>query len=114
AFDAAHGKVRVVTLLSPTCAACTHGAQVVQADVLEPHKGKDVAAFVVWLPMLGGEKKEAAVNSSGLISDPRALQYWDGARQLGKQYAQVVNLPNGKPVAWDVYFVYGLDAKWGD
>ena len=114
AFNADKGKVRIVTLVSPTCGPCNYGATVVQKDVLESLDSKKLAAYVVWIPMLLKDNKTTAEASTSLVSDPRALQYWDGDRSLGKAYGKVVKLPNKKQIAWDVYFDYGPDAVWGD
>lgn len=34
---------------------------------------------------------------------------WDGERQLGRMYSEALGL---RSVAWDVYLLYGADARW--
>jgi len=47
-----------------------------------------------------------------LLVDARARHYWDGERRLGRAVAQ--ELGYGGTAAWDIFLVYGPDAKWGD
>ena len=36
--------------------------------------------------------------------------YWDPNEALGKAYSQLLGIESGP--AWDVYFLYGKDARW--
>jgi hypothetical protein len=47
-----------------------------------------------------------------LLVDGRARHYWDGDRKLGLAVARMLGLGGG--AAWDIFLVYGPDAKWGD
>lgn len=69
-------------------------------------------AYVVWVPVLRGRPVEgAAQDESDTVSDPRAAQFVDVDGALSKAYARVIHLPPSLP-AWDVYFVFGPEAKW--
>lgn len=114
AFNAAKGKVRVVTLLSPTCPECVCGRDVVASEILAKEKDSRLAVLNVWIPMLPTDKREAAVTAGKKLGDKRVAQFWDGERELGEAYAKIVKLPKGNKVAWDIYFVYSPDAEWGD
>lgn len=48
-----------------------------------------------------------------LLVDDRARHYWDGERRLGRAVAREVGYGGGS-TAWDIFLVYGPDAKWGD
>ena len=47
-----------------------------------------------------------------LLVDDRAKHYWDGERKLGLAVARV--LGRGDGAAWDIFLVYGPDARWGE
>jgi hypothetical protein len=47
---------------------------------------------------------------TALVTDPRVRNYWDPNEALGKAYSQLLGI-EGSP-AWDVYFLYGRDARW--
>ncbi|HET7470947.1 MAG TPA: hypothetical protein VFJ81_14785 [Gemmatimonadales bacterium] len=58
--------------------------------------------------MLGAEEQHVA-EASRLAADPRVLQYWDGANELGEAYRTVLGLSGP---AWDVYLLFGPDQTW--
>lgn len=48
-----------------------------------------------------------------LLVDRRAMHYWDGHRILGRAVARKLGRGDGA-AAWDIFLVYGPDAKWAD
>ncbi|MBA3726521.1 MAG: hypothetical protein H0W86_08720 [Armatimonadetes bacterium] len=77
-------------------------------------KDKRLATFSVFIPMVPGDGHASAEESAKPMKKAGIASYWDGGRQLGEAYGKVVELPMGKTMAWDVYFVYGPDAVWGE
>jgi len=68
----------------------------------------------VWVPVLRGRPVESAANDeSDILADRRVTQFVDVDGAISKVYAKVINLPPPLP-AWDVYFVFGPDARWPD
>ncbi len=47
--------------------------------------------------------------ATSFVADARARHYWDGGGELGRRYRALLDLSED---AWDVYFVYGPDARW--
>jgi hypothetical protein len=66
--------------------------------------------LVAWIPALAGDVSPGVAD---LLVDKRATHYWDGQRRLGRAVARELGLGGGA-FAWDVFLVYGPDAKWGD
>ena len=87
---------------------CLRGASEVNSDVLAKAPAADLPTYVVWVPMLGGQEKDVA-GATPTVPDPRALHYWDGAGYLVDAYVPVLGLNER---AWDVYMIYGPDARW--
>jgi hypothetical protein len=57
------------------------------------------------------------VEPQDLISDSRAVHYWDAGRVVGRYYEdRVTRLGNrgDDRVEWDAYFLYSSDATWGE
>ncbi|MGI8924152.1 MAG: hypothetical protein ACR2HJ_08975 [Fimbriimonadales bacterium] len=77
-------------------------------------KDKRLATFSVFIPMVLGDKKAPAEESAKKMKRAGISSYWDGGLKLGRAYGKVVELPEAKTLAWDVYFVYGPDAVWGE
>ena len=60
--------------------------------------------------MLAGDANPEVAD---LLVDNRATHYWDGQRRLGRAVGRMLGLGD-RAIAWDVFLVYGPDAKWGD
>jgi hypothetical protein len=87
---------------------------VVQQKVLESIDSKDLVVHVVWMPVLKNDSFEAAKKAPFLIPDARAFHYWDADQDLGRVYGRIVELPRGRELAWDIYFVFEPGVSWED
>lgn len=111
-FNQDLGKVRLVLLLSPSCSLCRMGSRVVQRHVLKQVDAPDLAVYYAWLPIHEVDDLKFAAASASAVADPRLTHFWDGPDTLTKAFKAPIGLTEGK--AWNVYLVYGRDAKWGD
>ena len=68
----------------------------------------ELRVYAVWLPMLGGDAREEWDGNT--MPDPRVMHFWDGESLVGQWFAEQVEGYRG--VSWDVYYLYGPDAKW--
>ena len=84
----------------------------VQREVLNKVKADNLLVHVVWTPVLGNDNRDAAVAAEELFDDERVLQYWDGDLDLGLAYGRIVELPAGRDLAWDIYFVFDEGTRW--
>lgn len=111
AFNREKGNVRLVTLLSPSCGYCIKGYRYVR-KILEEVPNPKLKVYVVWEPMLSGDSRDLAERMSRKTDDPRVIhQSWDRGQISGKAWQELLDL---KGIAWDVYFLYGPDAEWGE
>jgi hypothetical protein len=69
-----------------------------------------VRAYVVWLPIFGGNFKGAAQELSSTFPDNRVSYYLDPDSLTGNGWERV--LKTEREMAWDVYFLYGPTARW--
>lgn len=83
-----------------------------QEKVLDAIDSEDLAVHVVWMPVLQSDNFEAAKKAPALVPDGRALHYWDGDQDLGRLYGRIVELPRGRELAWDIYFVFEPGVIW--
>ncbi len=83
-------------------------------NVLAKIPSTDLAVHVVWTPVLPTDNEEEATQAYHLVPDQRTMFYWDGAQDLGLSYGRTIELPRGRQLAWDIYFVYGPDAEWNE
>jgi len=88
------------------------GASVIQKQVLAKISDPSLRVYVVWLPVLpSGGWESAARRRADRIPDPRATRYYDPGKRIGVLYAPILHLPEPM-VAWDVYMIFGRDARW--
>ena len=81
-----------------------------QTAVLEAHKRKDLRALIVWVPVLSSDSLESANAVAHLISDPRALHFYDACHAVAGAIATSVG---GQGVAaYDTYLFYPPGARW--
>jgi hypothetical protein len=85
---------------------------VVQNEILDEIKDENLRVHVVWTPVLEDDDRNASLESRNLIPDRRALHYWDEDLDLGLAYGRTVELPPGRDLAWDIYFVFDQGTKW--
>ena len=86
----------------------------VHDNVLEKVKSDDLSVLAVWMPVLGSDNAGEGKKAEPLLADPRVTHYWDADRSLGNLYARQLPLPNGRDLAWDIYFVYAPGVRWQD
>jgi hypothetical protein len=76
--------------------------------VIERLQGDDMRIYVVWVPMFRGRESDVP-KATTEVMDPRAMHFWDGDSQLVAGYRQTLGF--NEP-AWDIFLLYGSDAKW--
>lgn len=69
--------------------------------------------IVAWIPMLGPDDRDGAVEMSRMYADKPIPQFWDGERLLGKEVSRSLGVDRAK-VAWDIYLFYPPGAEWTD
>jgi hypothetical protein len=107
-FNSSSDKVRIVSLLSPTCPGCRSGHSVI-GEVLKKFPSPKLEAILVWEPMRDDDSPAAATRQAETISDPRIKQGWNENKNVGKLFGEMLDLHE---VAWDVYLIYKPGIKW--
>lgn len=87
-----------------------------KTHVLDPIPNPSLRTYVVWLPVTSrmdvDELEKLARHGAARISDPRVTHFLDPEGKLGERYAGIVRLPRNEDLAWDIYFVFGPEARW--
>jgi hypothetical protein len=83
----------------------------VQREILEADRSADLAVYAVWVPFLGGTQESANL-SQRVLPDPRVAHFWDGSALTSEWFAE--NVDHSPGPAWDVYYLYGPQARWSD
>ena len=122
-FNRKIGSVRLLFVVDPICPGCLRGLADMNRDLLkdtadprlqvfvvhEPVLG--VARFAPWLRVAGGSDVPKAAQ---LLENPNVQNYWNPTGAFGRLLSKAVGLKNGEGqvYAWDVWLLYGPDAKW--
>ena len=90
------------------------GARAVHA-MLATQRAADVAAAIVWLPMIASDDGAGVGDAPALVSDARARHYYDPGRTAGRAIARSLGTVGSESqIAWDMYLFYGPAAEWRD
>ncbi len=65
---------------------------------------------MVWQPKRGGQEKDVP-EATATFTDPRAHHFWDGQGWTIERFKPVLGIHVD---AWDLYLIYGPDARWDD
>jgi hypothetical protein len=68
-------------------------------------------AYVVWLPIFGGDFRGESRKLSRNFPDKRVTYFSDPKELTGKLWQGVLGLDD---IAWDVYMLYGTGTAWPD
>ena len=122
-FNRKVGTIRLLFVVDPICPGCLRGLADMNRDLLrgttdprlqvfvvhEPVLG--VARYIPWLRIAGGRDVQKAEQ---LIQNPNVHHYWNRSGAFGRVLSRGVGLKNtdGQVYAWDVWMIYGPEAKW--
>jgi hypothetical protein len=122
-FNRKVGSVRLLFVVDPICPGCLRGLANMNRDLLGGPIDPRLQTFVVHEPVLGVTRPATSPRPSGgkdvqkaaqLLHNPYVQHYWNPSGEFGRLLSRAVGLENGKgPVyAWDVWLLYGPEAKW--
>jgi hypothetical protein len=136
-FNEASDRLLFVSILSPTCETCRHGARAIVSEILGHYQDADVDVTIVWSPMLKKDNEEAAHESAKMFDDARVTQFYDTERYVGYLYRfdvfpdaadqMAASLPEGHPFheamaeraetarerpEWDIYMWFASGRRW--
>ncbi len=78
--------------------------------ILKENPDDRLRAYIVWLPIFGGDFQGESRKLSRRFPDKRVAYFTDPDSLTGNAWERVLN--TGREMAWDVYFLYGAAAKW--
>lgn len=79
-------------------------------QVLDHVASPDLAAYIIWEPVLGDDDEDAARRATALVPDSRARHYWTPSDSTAWAFQAV--LPLVDEFAWDVILVYDRGVEW--
>ena len=80
-------------------------------QVLDELRGKDVAVYSVWQPILPSDAKLTVGRATKNLPDTRVSHYWDTDNIFATSFSPVLGIDDK---TWDVYLLYDKNAEWKD
>lgn len=71
-----------------------------------------VRAYIIWLPIFGGDFNGEARKLSASFRDKRVSYFLDSGSLSGTLWERI--LKTEREIAWDVYLLYGAGAQWDE
>jgi hypothetical protein len=85
------------------------GASWVRKNILEKYPDAPLSVYAVWVTQLGATRGDV---DPDLFGDERVTSYWDPDGLVGQAVGPDVQTFG--PAVWDVYALYGPDARWDE
>lgn len=122
-FNRNAGSVRLLFVVDPICPTCLRGLADMNRDLLAGTADPRIHTFVVHEPVLGITRVAPWLRPAGapdvakaeqLLHNPNVAHYWNPSGAFGRLLSHAVGLKNseGPVYAWDVWLLYGPEAKW--
>ena len=81
-----------------------------QSEILDKNPSAELKVYAVWFSVLSGDDRSRWADD--LLTDSRVVHLWDGAQTTARWFAE--NEDFHLPIAWDVYYLYGPNARWDE
>jgi len=122
-FNREVGTVRLLFVVDPICPTCLRGLDDMNRDLLERTVDPRLQTFVVHEPVLGTARASPwsrmavgtdVMKAAELLHNPQVQHYWNSSGAFGQLLSEAVGLKNSERAvyAWDVWLIYGPEAKW--
>lgn len=109
AFNRDRDRVRLLTVLSPSCGLCKMGVRLIDRYVLDAIEDPDLSVYVVWENISSQDSKEMAQAAANLLHGDRVTHFWAEDRWVGEALQEQVGLESP---AWDVFLLFPQGATW--
>lgn len=109
-FNLAQGTVRVFAIVSPTSPECAATIDSV-ASVLERYPTRRLRAYIVFVPVVEGDSRVAALERAAPLADRRLLFFYNDNRALESVFQAVAGTD---APTWNGLFLYDTDATFDD
>lgn len=109
-FNEDRDAVRLLLVLSPTCAICLSGAEVTERYVLDTIHDPRLKVYVVWEGIHPRDSAATAHQATAYIPDRRVQSFWSAERFAGRAFRDKVGLK--VTPAWRVFLLFAPGKSW--
>lgn len=114
-FNHSVGSVRLLFVVDPVCPTCLRGLDDLNGALLGHTQDARLQTFVVYVPVLYPAAQPKDIPPAArLLHNAQVRNYWNPSGAFGNLLSKAVGLKSGdrQVYAWDVWLIYGPEAKW--
>jgi hypothetical protein len=114
-FNRSVGSVRLLFVVDPICPTCLRGLDDLNDALLGHTQDPRLQTFVVHVPVLHPAAQPKDIPPAAqLLHNANVHHYWNSSAAFGNLLSKAVGLKSGdrQVYAWDVWLIYGPEAKW--
>jgi len=114
-FNRGVGSVRLLFVVDPICPTCLRGLDDLNDALLGHTQDPRLKTLVVHVPVLHPAAQPKDIPPAAqLLHNANVRHYWNPSGAFGNLLSKAVGLRSGdrQVYAWDVWLIYGPDAKW--
>jgi hypothetical protein len=114
-FNRSVGSVRLLFVVDPICPTCLRGLDDLNDALLGHTQDPRLQTFVVHVPVLHPAAQPKDVPPAAqLLHNVHVRHYWNPSGAFGNLLSQAVGLKSSdrQVYAWDVWLIYGPEARW--
>jgi hypothetical protein len=114
-FNRSVGSVRLLFVVDPICPTCLRGLDDLDNALLRHTQDARLQTFVVHVPVLHPVAQPKDIPPAAqLLHNAQVRNYWNPSGAFGNLLSNAVGLKSGdrQVYAWDVWLIYGPEAKW--
>ena len=114
-FNRNAGSVRLLFVVDPICPTCLRGLDDLNNALLGHTQDARLQTFVVHVPVLHPAAQPKDISPAAqLLHNAHVQNYWNPSGAFGNLLSNAVGLKSGdrQVYAWDVWLIYGPEAKW--
>jgi hypothetical protein len=114
-FNRSVGSVRLLFVVDPICPTCLRGLADLNNALLGHTQDSRLQTFVVHVPVLHPAAQPKDIPPAAeLLHNANVRHYWTPSGAFGNLLSKAVGLKSGdrQVYAWDVWLVYGPEARW--
>jgi len=114
-FNRSVGSVRLLFVVDPICPTCLRGLDDLNDALLGRTQDPHLQTFVVHVPVLHPQAQPRDIPPAAqLLHNTHVRNYWNPSGAFGNLLSRAVGLKSGdrQVYAWDVWLIYGPEAKW--
>jgi len=110
-FEGEAGRVRLVTVATPTCGYCMVTLEGMFTELLPRLDTEDFVVFVLWAGVMPSDTGPRTARAAEMFQDDRVHHYYDPSGRIARAFGTLLGRDPGQSVT-GAFLLYGPDDTW--